>query len=290
MDELTGPLVSTDALAAALADPATNVQIVDGSWRLDKSNGPAVDGFIGAHLPGAVFFDLDAVSDQTSDLPHMLPTPAAFAEAVAALGLSPDVPTIVYDEAGLFSAARVWWTFKAMGWRDVAVLDGGLPKWRTEGRPLESGASTTKSAPQATSPHEAPFRVAAAKDVLRAIATGDAKIIDARPAPRFQGSAPEPRAGLRSGAMPSAVNIPFAALLSGDGRLKPAAQLAEIFDAAGVAGDDAVIASCGSGVTAAIIILALAVLGREKHALYDGSFAEWGDASAAERFPVVTAL
>lgn len=266
---MTSFLISTDDLARDLGAP--DLRIVDASWHLDGRDARAE--FEQVRIPGAVFFDLDAVSDHTSDLPHMLPTAAAFAEVVGALGISATDRIVVYDTVGLFSAARVWWTFRLMGARDVRVLDGGLPRWRAEARATETGPASPVARTH-FEPAERPGAVADMATVLAAL-SGDAQIVDARPAPRFNGEAAEPRAGLRSGHMPGALNLPFKALLDDTGRLLPTTDLRARFAEAGVTFDRPIITSCGSGVTAAILTLALAELG-EDSALYDGAWAEWG--------------
>lgn len=250
------------------------LRIVDGSWHLDGRDARA--DFDRARLPGAVFFDLDAVSDHSSNLPHMLPTAAAFAGAVGGLGIAETDTIVVYDTIGLRSAPRVWWTFRLMGATRVRVLDGGLPRWRAQDRPLASGPS--EAAPPARFiPSRRSGAVADLPMVLGAL-TGEAQVLDARPAARFAGTAAEPRAGLRSGHMPGALNMPFPTVLAGDGRLLDRDALRARFQDAGVAFDRPIITSCGSGVTAAILTLALAELG-EDSALYDGSWAEWGSRS-----------
>lgn len=264
------PLISTEDLAARLGAP--DLRIVDATWFLDGRDARAAHA--AERLPGAVFFDLDAVSDPGAELPHMLPTPEAFAAAAGALGIGQRHHVVVYDALGLFSAARVWWGFRVMGAERVQVLDGGLPKWRAEGRPRESGPP----APPAPATFRPSFRadaVAGLEGVRRALADGSAQVADARPAARFRGETPEPRPGLRSGHMPGAVSLPFPELLNPDGSMKDATGLRAAFAAAGIDIERPVTATCGSGVTAAIVVLALAVLGREA-ALYDGSWAEWG--------------
>ena len=262
------PLLSTDELAALLDAP--DVRIIDASWRMDGSR-PGDDE---PRIPGAVRFDLDAVADTASPLPHMLPSPEAFAAAVGAMGIDQQDHIVVYDERGLFSAARVWWTFRTMGARRVQVLDGGLPKWMAEGRPVETG-------PETPTPHavfNTDFQAARVADLIkvrRAMDDPATQVIDARPAARFRGEADEPRPGLRSGHMPKAVNVPFVEVLSPDGTLRTPDELAAIFHRAGLAPGQSVITTCGSGVTAAILTLALAVLGRDS-TVYDGSWAEWG--------------
>lgn len=266
---MTSFLISTDDLARDLNAP--DLRIVDASWHLDGRDARAE--FESARIPGAVFFDLDAVSDHNTDLPHMLPTAAAFARAAGDLGISATDRIVVYDTVGLFSAARVWWTFRLMGARDVRVLDGGLPRWRSETRAVQSGP-VSPITPATFEPVQRPGAVADMATVLAAL-SGDAQIVDARPALRFRGEAAEPRAGLRSGHMPGALNLPFKALLDDTGRLLPATDLRTRFAEAGVTFDRPIITSCGSGVTAAILTLALAELG-EDSALYDGAWAEWG--------------
>ena len=262
-------LISTGDLAADLNAP--DLRIVDASWHLDGRDARAE--FEQARIPGAVFFDLDAVSDHTTDLPHMLPDAAAFGEAAGRLGIAATDRIVIYDTQGLFSSARVWWTFRLMGAEDVRVLDGGLPKWRAEGRPFASGP-LEPPAPAVFRPGRRRGAVADMPTVLAAL-TGDAQILDARPASRFTGETAEPRPGLRSGHMPGALNVPFKSVLDAEGRLLPAEALRERFREAGVTFDRPIITSCGSGVTAAVLTLALAELG-EDSALYDGAWAEWG--------------
>lgn len=266
---MTSPLISTADLASRLGDP--RLKIIDASWHLDGRDGASE--FAQARVPGAVFFDLDAVSDHDADLPHMLPSPAVFAAAAGLLGVSETDTIVVYDSLGLFSAARVWWTFRLMGATDVRVLDGGLPQWRAEDRPIDT------SAPHEPSPatFNAIQRIGAVADVPAVLSalTGDAQILDARPAARFRGEAAEPRAGLRSGHMPGAINIPFKSVLTETGLLHRRETLASVFRDAGVDLDRPQITSCGSGVTAAVLTLALAEQGHDSR-LYDGSWAEWG--------------
>lgn len=261
--------MSTTELATRMNDP--DLRIVDGSWHLDGRDGRA--DFETARIPGAVFFDLEAVSDHTRDLPHMLPTAAAFAEAAGALGIAETDTIVVYDTLGLFSAARVWWTFRVMGANRVFVLDGGLPAWRDDGRPIESGP---RAAPSPVT-FRATFDSDAVADIATVMAalTGDAQVVDARPGARFAGQTPEPRPGLRAGHMPGAINLPMKAVLDDNGRLRRGEALAETFQNAGVDIDRPIVTTCGSGVTAAVLSLALAELGSDSR-LYDGSWAEWG--------------
>lgn len=262
------PLISTDELAAALGAP--DLRVIDGSWHLDGRD--AAGQFAEAHIPGAVFFDLEAMSDANSPLPHMMPTPQAFAASVGALGVSADDHIVVYDTAGLFSAARVWWMFRTMGARRVQVLDGGLPKWLAEGR------SVTADAAQPVAAVFTPdFKAEAVVDAeqVQAALNVRAQVVDARGAPRFRGEAAEPRPGVRAGHMPGAINLPYNRLLNDDGTLRRGDALAQAFADAGVDVAKPVTTTCGSGVTAAILSLGLAELGKSSQ-LYDGSWAEWG--------------
>lgn len=252
----------------ASSDP--DLKVLDASWHLDGT--PARPIFEAGHIPGAVFFDLEEISDRTDPLPHMMPTAAQFAEQVGALGVSETDRIVVYDTFGLFTAARAWWMFRAMGCDRVQVLDGGLPAWIRMGGALETGAASPTPAEFQADPR--PEMIADVEQVREALAAGK-PVLDARAAARFAGSAPEPRPGLRAGHMPGAVNLPFGELLTPEGLMRDPAELEAAFAARGLTAGAAPIASCGSGVTAAVPLLALALLGREG-VLYDGSWAEWG--------------
>lgn len=265
-------LVSTDWLAAHLKDP--DLRVLDASWYMPFHNRDARAEYAAGHIPGARFFDIDEISDQRSPLPHMAPPPEKFISRMRAMGVGDGHQVVVYDGAGLYSAARVWWTFRLMGKLDVAVLDGGLPKWRAEGREIEDMPPIARDRHMTVSRQN--HLVKDVTQVAHAAKLGEAEIVDARPAARFRGEAPEPRPGLRSGRIPGSRNVPFATLLNGDGTMKTLAETRAVFEAAGVDLARPVITSCGSGVTSAILSLALERIGHRTHALYDGSWAEWG--------------
>ena len=265
-------LVSTRWLADHLSDPA--LRVLDASWYLPAQNRDAPAEYAAAHIPGARFFDIDEIADLTIPLPHMAPPVQKLISRLRGLGIGDGQQVVVYDGAGIFSAARVWWTFRLMGLRNIAVLDGGLPKWRSEGHPL-TDAPPDLRAPHLT-PRPQPDLVKSAAQVLAAMQTGQAQIIDARSAARFHGQAPEPRPGLRGGHIPGSRNVPFADVLNPDGTMKSPADLRAVFAAAGVDLSQPAITTCGSGVTAAVLSLALERLGHRDHALYDGSWSEWG--------------
>jgi thiosulfate/3-mercaptopyruvate sulfurtransferase len=273
---MENPFISTDWLASHTAD--ISVVILDGSWYLPTANRKPYEEYLAGHIPGAVYFDMDEIADKSTGLPHMLPSPEVFAAEVGKLGIGDGMTIVIYDESGLFSAPRIWWEFKAMGAPDVLILEGGGPKWRAEGRPLESGL--TKRTPARFTPTFHPELVRNFNDVKAAIAT-KGQIADARPSGRFAGRDPEPRPGLKPGHMPGALSLPAMDLVA-NGGLKPMAELKAMFAAAGVDYDKPIITSCGSGATAATLLLALKLAGAKDVAVYDGAWAEWGAREGAE--------
>ncbi|RPH76454.1 MAG: 3-mercaptopyruvate sulfurtransferase [Candidatus Rokuibacteriota bacterium] len=269
------PTVTTEWLAKHLDEP--HVRVVDGTWHMPQAKRDARAEFEAAHIPGAVFFDIDAIADRATSLPHMLPSAAQFAASVGELGISNGHRIVVYDVRGVVSAARVWWTFRAFGHDDVAVLDGGLRKWRAEGRPVESGGAAP-----ARGAFTARLRPELVRDVeaMRAnVARRTVQVLDARSAGRFAGTEPEPRAGLRGGHIPGSLSLPYETLYRPDGTLKPPNELREAVTAAGVDLGRPVVTTCGSGVTASVLALALYLIGRRDVAVYDGSWSEWGSRS-----------
>jgi len=265
-------LVSTDWLAAHLKDP--DLRVIDASWYLPDQNRNGRAEYDAGHIPGARFFDIDEISDQRSGLPHMAPPPEKFISRMRAMGIGDGHQVVVYDGAGLFSAARVWWTFRLMGKMDVAVLDGGFPKWKAEGREVEDLPPVLRDRHITVTRQN--HLVKDVTQVAHAAKLREAEIIDARAAARFRGEAPEPRPGLRAGHIPGSRNLPFSTLLNPDGTMKPVAELRAAFEAAGVDLARPAITTCGSGVTAAVLSLALERIGHRNHALYDGSWSEWG--------------
>lgn len=265
-------IVSTQWLAERLGE--TDLRVVDGTWHMPQLGRDARREFEEAHLPGAVFFDVDAIADTDTGLPHMLPSPEKFSREVGALGIGDGDQVVVYDVRGVVSAARVWWTFRAFGFEDVAVLDGGLRKWRAEGRPVESG--TPSPIGRRLTARLRPALVRDLEAVRANLTTRQAQVIDARSRGRFGGTEPEPRAGLRPGHIPGSLNLPYDELYRADGTLRPESELRDAFLKAGLDPSRPVTTTCGSGVTASVLALALHLLGRRDVAVYDGSWSEWG--------------
>lgn len=271
---LPGPVVSVDWVHAHLAAP--DVVVLDGRYYLPPEGVDAHAAYLEAHLPGASWFDIDAMSDPDASCPHTLPSAALFGDAVGRLGIGNDSLVVVYDDRPLFSAARVWWMFRVFGHERVAVMDGGLPVWQARGYPVERGgvASTSRSFVAA----EPLSSMVCARDAVQAqLARSPSQVVDARSAARFAGSAPEPRPGLRGGHMPGSTNLPFSLLTGDDGLLRDPAAIATLLRERGVDLDRPMITSCGSGLTAAVVYLAAHLAGAANIRLYDGSWSEWGD-------------
>ena len=269
-------IVSTQWLAARLGDP--DLRIIDSSWYLPAQKKNQKWEFDRARIPGARFFDIDQIANTESGLPHTLPAPELFSECVTALGIGNQHQVVAYDGLGIFSAARAWWMFRVFGHNQVAVLDGGIAKWRAESRPTEEGK------PLAPKPAQPPFTATynaalyrSLEDMRANVASRVDQVADARSAGRFDGTEPEPREGMRSGHIPGSHNLPYGELVDAEtGTFLDPAQLRKAFDQAGLALDQPIVTSCGSGVTAAILSLGLHLVGHESHALYDGSWSEWG--------------
>ena len=272
--------ISTAELAAELGDP--DLGVIDASWHLPNTGRIGAAEFKLEHIPGAVFFDIDLIADTEQGLPHMLPKPDALARAMTALGLGDGMPFVVYDATGLYAAARVWWTLRAYRVEDVRILDGGLPRWIKEGRPLEKGDVHPK--PRPFTPRLADGFVASLEEVRAALESGSAQVVDARAAERFRGAVPEPRAGVRSGRIPGSLNLPFVDIIE-HGSLKAPGKLKAAFAEHKIDLNKPIITTCGSGVTAAILALAVEEAGGTVGGLYDGSWAEWGSRADC---PVVT--
>ncbi len=265
-------LVETDWLQQHLGTPG--LVVLDASWTMPGEAKQGYDHYREAHVPGAQFFDIEELSDASSPYPHMLPPPEKFASRMRKIGVGDGMKIVVYDCKGIFSAPRAWWMFRVMGHEDVAVLNGGLKKWRAENRPVEEGPAGLRSERHFTARKNSEL-VRDVADVMRAVESGRSQIVDARSKARFEGNEVELRPVPRLGHMPGARNIHYGSLLAGDGAMKPAAELRAIFQGAGVNPEKPVIATCGSGVTACILALGLAVLGNEYASVYDGSWAEW---------------
>lgn len=278
MPDLRGRyIVETDWLAEHLNAP--DLVLLDGSTHLPTSGRNALAEYTAEHIPGAQFFDINAIADDSNPLPHMLPSPEKFSSMMKKMGIGDGMRVVAYDSEGLYSAGRVWWMFRTMGHEDVAVLNGGLKKWKAENRPLTDEPARARSERHFTARFNASL-VRDLNDVMSIIDNKSEQIVDARAAARFRGEVVEPRKGLRSGHMPGAHNVPFTTLLQDDGTLKPAEEIAAIFMAAGVDLQKPITASCGSGVTAGVLALALALIGHPDTAVYDGSWTEWGHEDA----------
>ncbi len=269
----THNLVSTDWLGEHLDAP--DIVVIDASWHLPPAGRNGGEEFLEEHIPGALFFDIDALSDAESSLPHMLPSPEKFASRMRKMGIGDGNRVIAYDSVGLFSAARAWWMFRVMGHHDVAILDGGLPKWKAEARPLETGSPRPRQERHFTARLQT-MMVKDKADVLSASGSSSTQIVDARAAARYEGTAPEPREGLRSGHIPGSFNLPFDQLLKDDGTVVDDDAIRNAFAQAGLDVSSPAITSCGSGITAAVLSLGLTIIGAKNHALYDGSWTDWG--------------
>lgn len=267
------PVVSSEWLAENLKAP--DLRVVDGSYYLPHEGLDPRAEYELHHIPGALFFDIDDIADAESELPHMLPSPVKFSSKVRKLGLGDGLRIVVYDQRGLFSAPRVWWTFRHFGHRDVAVLDGGLPKWMAEGRPVDEGEA--RASERHFTPRVDSFVLRDKDQMLSNLKSGREQVLDARSKGRFEGREPEPREGLRGGHMPGSLNLPYGELIEPETQtLKPTEQLRAAFEAAGLDMSRPVVTTCGSGITAGILALGLELAGHKQVAVYDGSWAEWG--------------
>jgi thiosulfate/3-mercaptopyruvate sulfurtransferase len=269
---MTSPLVSTEWLADHLHAP--DVRVADASWYLPQAGRNAKMEYEAAHIPRAVLFDIEDLSDEKSAHPHMLAPAAKFASRMRKLGLGDGNLIVVYDGAGLFSAARAWWMLRAMGHTDVAVLDGGFPKWKSEHRPIEDMTATLY--PRHFTPRQNNAILRTFDQMTANLKSKDEQVIDARGAPRFFAKEPEPRPGVRGGHIPGSHNLAYSEFLNADGTMKSKADLKSLFTACGIDIQKPVVTTCGSGITAAIALLALDIAGAPKTSLYDGSWAEWG--------------
>ncbi|MDA0369278.1 MAG: 3-mercaptopyruvate sulfurtransferase [Proteobacteria bacterium] len=270
------PYVHPDALVETdwLSDNLANVKVLDGSWYLPAQNRDPVAEYAAGHIPGAQFFDIDAIADPDTDLPHMLPTAEDFAKAVGAMGISNKDRVVVYDGIGLQSAARVWWEFRAFGHANVALLNGGLPKWQAEDRPLETTTPVPKPATFAAKRDATILRTA--DQLLANVESRAEQVLDVRPKGRFDGTDAEPRPGVRSGHIPGAKHLVYTDILNPDRTLKDADALRAALTGSGIDLNGTVVTSCGSGITASVMALGLHLIGHDKWAVYDGSWTEWG--------------
>ena len=273
MTDTTPTLVETGWLADNLDDPS--IRIVDATWHLPNAGRTGIQDYTAGHIPGAVFWDIDAVADPDSSLPHMLPDDATFEAHMKALGIGGDHHVVVYDNVKMMTAPRVWWTLRAFGHGRVSLLNGGMVKWRAEGRPEATDATPVPDT--AFTAKLNPAMVRSADQVWANIDGGAEQVLDARSAGRFKGTDPEPRPECRSGHIPGSLNLPFNELVDPDtGTVRPSEQIAARLDAAGISKDRPVVTTCGSGVTACVLALGLHLTGRDDVAVYDGSWTEWG--------------
>ncbi len=275
-------LIETEELERELEAP--DLVIIDATWFMPDEDKDARETYLAEHIPGALFFDIDEIAETSTGLPHMMPSPEKFSSRMRRMGISDGQRIVVYDRHGMFSAPRVWWTFRVMGTDDVSVLNGGLPKWKSEGRRLMMGEPNARTPRHFTSRHNLDL-VRDVEDMKSLIQDKSAHIVDARSPERFAGTAPEPRQDLRSGHMPGALNVPYGHVVNGDGTLKSQDALKAVFEAAGVDPHKPVVTTCGSGITACVLALALAETGHRRTSVYDGSWAEWG---ADDSLPIET--